>query len=486
MTMSNLSRVSGESRDLILQMAARVQQGDREGTFSLYEKLSLPEARQQAVVKDILQASRLEKSPESCSSSQPSQKRAATLAKLPPVLDRPWTVLCEHNKVQNDALFQRAQAKALRMLVTGSLLEKSMGGAVKGMIFSFLHTQDLCAASSCSPELNYQVSREIPGVWQRLGKSYSIPERYWPNFSKTQCIANFRLIHLTNTVFDEYCSIGSPLVRGISKCSGVPTADLRGCKIQDPVERFVQHTSRIARLIIARDVQWNRYETIHVWGFKNTPQYLYGLMRQLAEDAPGGHPTCFLNLFMLSGESRGFILWETTLKAFQRLQEHTPEIHARWVSALELAANIPSKEIGGLGSFYRFFVQMTGDEKKRCGRLLTKVLSEKRVMESHDIGPYASHLKEIPHIFCAYVKSQMPYAIQTCLKLGPINDESPNNSLTVALKNKFSLAEIEVMCQAGAKPSAETFEMIEQYSADNAVKEKLLILLGGNYLFRDQ
>lgn len=388
-------------------MAGCVQQGNLEGAQKMGSSLNLSEQQHKAL-REILDATRVQS--KSSSSSEPPLKRATKLSEFPPILQRQWDVLSMCNRQQNDALFLRAQAKALKTLIVPlTFLEKPT--RVKNEIFDFLGTEGLCAMSGCCTEINYQVKVNIPGVWRRIAQSYSLPQSYWPDLSRERCLQNFRHINKANQDLERYVQPNGPLVRVFTIASGYKPAELRS-KIQDPLKQFLKHTLPLMKTVMSErtvtfyDSRRRRNMTRTFTSEDNT----LGVVRAFAQKCPE-KPRDMLNLFFLCG-------YPKTLSAAKiffphgYIEEEQSKVIDEWLAALEdFVCECPLPKSGDSQRSTKegdhFFYQMLDlayliskndkcENKTAVLRILNEVLNRGLILGPECIGFYFDKCELFP------------------------------------------------------------------------------------------
>lgn len=265
-------------------------------------------------------------------------KRVA-VRKLPELLERHCQVLLTCNKQETEKVFQRAKAHALRALAPGKPGLTTMSLPVNRHLFSFMPTQDLASLSETNLELNFQLKTQHPILWQNLGKSYCLPQDYWPNFSKQQCLQNFGLIHRANQALDSYTRRypGDPMVLLLVSLSGRQKASDLDCTISDPQRRFVEYTHKLISPMLkeGQPVALSALGVLQAHPLIQKGHFL-DLLNGFAAGRPK-QPREFLNLVWTCGFPKHLVVIRTMLdNIYSNSKIQTwPEVLDAWIAAFE-------------------------------------------------------------------------------------------------------------------------------------------------------
>lgn len=172
---------------------------------------------------------------------------------------------------------KRAKAEELRspMKTRGLAAQPA---CIKDSIFTFLQVQDLCALSECNADLNARIQTSIPKIWQKLGKTFSLPETYWPkaDFSKKRCVENLGLVHSANETLKNYTDISHPFYARLESWSSNLKQKLPS-NLLDPQERFVQYTQPFVKQAEAAGATFSRLaRNLHL--SPESPHRLFNLL----------------------------------------------------------------------------------------------------------------------------------------------------------------------------------------------------------------
>ena len=355
MTAINLRGTSDQNKAIILS-AANLFKADR--PYAARERLNglqgLSEAAQMCIREILFPIQSYKADPER------TQTKRQAIAKLHFRVQCEWDILCKDNKPeeQNDALFRRAQAKALVVLLQTPL---EGGQDFKYRIFHFLGLEDLAAVSTCSSTLSTNLVRNNGlnhCLWKekvtRNLKSRMPWVEDWTFAGKTAKSIKLCLLEPISTVNDTLASYNTPyhpLKNKIAKFANISPKALTCTQRMTPFKVLLKHTYPIIRDVVKDDPD----ETF----FLELLQIYADGSANGCKDITPDNPEAFFKLFFYCGVGWSPHLLNTFMILFKRVCAkfgENPKIRESWMSVLDWVGmkntKLNSQSIDILLSFY--------------------------------------------------------------------------------------------------------------------------------------